>query len=107
MHTTWCRFSSGASFSGALTMIGENMNTIEVVAAECNQFPGHSRCVKKIEKGTCPTATAYTCCSGQRKHGTAADLQRVQHDHFIAGLRRGEHLKPFPEPTAAQLNEVL
>jgi hypothetical protein len=86
---------------------GIHMTSLHSNELSCNRRPGQSRCLKKIEDGACPTADKHICCSLQFRHATAFDLRKVQHDHFMQALREGKHLKPFPEPTEAEQNEVL
>ncbi len=62
---------------------------------ECNLYPGHSHCLKKIEKGDCPDKENHGCGSKQRKHATDSDLQKIQTAHFMRALAEGKHLENF------------
>lgn len=46
----------------------------------CNCFPGHSKCLKKIEKGSCPGEEKNQCCSRQRANKALlpTKLQRAE-----------------------------
>lgn len=64
--------------------------------AECNLYPGHSKCIKTIDKGDCPDKENHGCGSKQRKHATDSGLQMIQTAHFMRALKEGKHLEPLP-----------
>ncbi len=76
---------------------------------ECNLYPGHSQCLKRINKGNCPDKENHGCSSKQRKHATDFDLRRIQEAHFMRALAEGKHLEPFPgEPDhTGAVKEIL
>ncbi len=75
----------------------ENLVSVPVSGkTQCSEYPGHSKCLKKITKGNCPKKETHGCNSSQYKHGTDVDFQKVQTSHFMTSLAEDKHLEPHP-----------
>lgn len=73
--------------------------TLVIGKAECNLYPAHSQCLKRINRGDCPDKESHGCSSKQRKHATDSGFQVIQQAHFMRALEEGKHLEPFPGET--------
>lgn len=76
---------------------------------QCSEYPGHSKCLKKIAKGNCPKKETHGCNSSQQKQGTDVDFQKVQTSHFMTSLAEYKHLDPLPGERALsdEVKEII